>query len=820
MRHSLSATVACLLMLTINGTAQAVSASNNEIQANGVPSGFGELERDRDLLIDVYFGQQRVGDALATLRDGRLIFKDPGKVIDLVRQAVRTLELEAALSQPLAVNADRVCSTVAKESGCGTMSPSVVSIIYDEQRFRVDLFISPRLLRIVSSEASGFLPPPNAPLSLTSAIGVAAAGSFGAKGSYNIQNRTIVAFNNARLRTSNAFASGIGWVVDDFVAEVDRKAMRYSAGLFWTPGDEFFGQRRILGAGFGTQLDTAIDREALAGTPLILFLARPAQVEIFIDGRLISSRSYSAGNSEIDTSAVGEGSFMLTLRIREDGAPVREEKRFFTKNARVAALGHPIFFGVAGVLANTRRDRPVSVSRQLYVQSGGAVRLNPKLAIDVSAIGTSDKVVAEVGAWLLTRPGRVRAAGLVSSRGDHGVLMQLAANPNSKLNIYLDFRRLWSRDGQPLVPLSTYVDTFDAARPTPSQTTSGSYVQAVGSAGLRVGEGTISLVGAYRRDRAGRADYSIGPSIYWPVATRRDVQIMFQASAQRTRTSFAASAGLRVFMNRGPLAVAATVGQSMEDDRSTDMRDRTTGSLNAQYSRTAADGTNISGELGAERDLYSSSVRAAATYVGALGTGRVDVQQHLEGSRRTLYGANFQSGFALAPGAVTFGARHAEQSAIIVSLEGETDGGKFRVLVDDAERGIVRAGDRLSIFVPAYRRYRVRLAPVGAPPVDIDTSARDVTLYPGNAQLLRWHAARVTTLFAQAVGSDGNAIAQARVDSDHDVSETDENGYFQIEVREGDRLRVDKAGMSACKITVPSLSGRGELLSAGKMSCR
>src|SRR5205085_238807 len=139
----------------------------------------------------VYYGQQRVGDALATLSGGRLIFKDPGKVIDLVRQAIRTPNLEAALSQPFALNADRVCSPTSKDSSCGAMVPTVASIIYDEQRFRVDLFINPQFLRTAPSASSDYLPLPNAPLSLTNAFGVAAAGSFGAKGSYNIQNRTI-----------------------------------------------------------------------------------------------------------------------------------------------------------------------------------------------------------------------------------------------------------------------------------------------------------------------------------------------------------------------------------------------------------------------------------------------------------------------------------------------------------------------------------------------------------------------------------------------------------------------------------------------------
>src|SRR6185437_1135057 len=113
-------------------------------------------------------------------------------------------------------------------------------------------------------------------------------------------NRTILSLGSARIQTDASYASKLGVVVDDLAAEVDRRDLRYSAGLVWAPGLDLTGQRRIVGLGLGTQFDTRTDRDVLEGTPLVLFLATSAQVDLIVDGPLVTSRTYGAGNNVLD----------------------------------------------------------------------------------------------------------------------------------------------------------------------------------------------------------------------------------------------------------------------------------------------------------------------------------------------------------------------------------------------------------------------------------------------------------------------------------------------------------------------------------------
>jgi len=794
------------------------SAGAASFVSSGIPEGFDELATSREVFVDVYFGGRKVGEALAVTRPGYLRFKSPGVLLTLP-DVIQAPQLTSTLSGELPVNGQAICSQ-SNAGQCGTLEPAVAAIIYDEDHFRVDIFINPRFLRTVPTKIQAYLPVPSAPLSVTNTVGLNASGTFGGASTYNIQSRTIIGFHNARVRANTSVASDLGLVIDDLVAEVDRKDLRYSAGLFWAPGDEFTGQRRILGAGVGTQFDTWADQQELHGTPLILFLSQPARVELVVDGRLVSSRSYDAGNIELDTSALSEGSYSVLLRIRQANGSVREEHRFFVKNAQMPPMRHPIFYAYGGLLANTRRHRPVSLTHSFYYQAGTAWRLTNSLALDAAVLGTEHNAIAQAGAWYIKGPARLRAAGLASSRGDWGALLQLGTAGHGLFSASFDLRRIWSHDNKPLVPLPSYTNNFDLGPPSGLQLASGSYTQATASLGLRLGTGFLSVVGSYRKDRHLPADYTIGPSVNLPMVTRNRFQLVFEASAERTRTEKAAFAGLRVLFNSGHLSMLGTAGHAYQDEKGERSISRAVGSLAAQYSYETADRTLINGEAGVDRNIASSTIHGGGTIESHLGNLRADVLHDLEGRGGTQYDVAFQSGFGLGARAAAWSGRDLEQSAIVVSVNGDASGASFNVLVDDVAKGIVSTGHRLSIFVPGYRTYKVRLVPTAAVPVDYDSAAREVTLYPGNVQSLAWRAETYFTVFGQATSSNGEPISDALVQTPKGIAQTDGNGYFQVDLRRGDAISIARADGPVCKARIGEVTVRNDFASIGKVVCQ
>jgi hypothetical protein len=807
-----------LIALTINSPAAAAATANTALETTGIPAGFDELASSKVVLVDVYFGGRKIGEAFAVTEPGLLRFRSPHDLLERLPAVVAAPELGSALERKLPTNSQAACSS-SNSNDCGVLAPEVVAIIFDEDRFRVDLFVNPKFLRTSHANPQGYLPAPSASLSLTNSLGLAASGTIGGSSAYNLQNRTIIGLGSARLRANTSVASHLGLLVDDFVGELDRKDLRYSAGLFWAPGNEFIGQRRIIGAGVGTQFDTSADRQAMEGTPLILFLDQPSRVELLVDGRLVSSRSYPAGNNDLDTLALPDGSYPVVIRVHQSNGSVRDERRFFVRNAQIAPAGHPIFYAYGGMLANTRRNHPVSLSRSFYYQAGAAWRLTNNVALDVAAMGTQRKAIVEAGAWIISGQTRFRAAALGSSAGDKGALVQVSSAGGGPLNISFDLRRIWSHDGRPLIPLPSYANSFDTAPPVGVQLASGSYTQATASVGLRLGSGYLSMVGSYRKDRNLRADYSIGPNVSLPVVTRNQVQLVFEASAQRTRSTTAAFAGFRALFTSGRMSMLSRLGRGVQSGSGSSVS-RAVGSFSAQYSHETEDRTAVNLEGGLDRDIETSTLRAGGTLDSRFGSLRGDVLHNLEGRGGTQYDVSFQSGMALGPHAAAWGGRDLAQSAIVVSVNGDATDAWFNVLVDDAVRGRVRTGQRLSLFLPGYRAYKVRLVPAASSAVSFDGAAREVTLYPGNVRSLAWNAQSYFTLFAQATAPGGAPISNALVQTTKGIAETDANGYFQIDTRHDEAITIATADGAACQIRLGSLAVKNDFASAGKLVCQ
>lgn len=809
-----------LLAGVMTSTAPA-AGKGTALETVGIPAGFSELEHEHEVVADLYYGGRSIGEARVMVRPGFIRFVHPDQIVPLIPNVAASADLERALAGELPANADRVCFH-GRPAGCGQLNPETVAVIYDEDHFRLDLFITRDWLQVVSAHSDRYLGVPTAPLSLTSSMGLALSGSNDSSPVYNFQNRTILGFRNTRIRADSSYASGQGLVMDTLVGEVDRPGLRYSAGLFWAPGLDLTGRRRILGVGTATQVDTRTDRESLEGTPLVLFLPQPARVDILIDGRLVTSGNYEAGNDLIDTSALPDGSYSVVLRIQSANGAIREERRFFVKNPNIAAAGQPIYFAYAGLLANTEPGRPVSLSNDIFYQVGTARRLGNKVAVDLSVIGTRARPIVEAGGWLLTRVARLRLAALASASGDHGELLEFDSGDTGRLSFSFDLRRVSSKSGTPLLPLPGYVDSFDSAPLTGAETASGSFTQASGSIGYRFGNAYLAVIASLDKERGTPVDYSVGPSLSWPILNRRGLQVGLEADAQLTSSSTQGFIGLKMFYSSGRLAVSGSAGARAEGDSAGALPSggRAVGNAAVSYDVDQGNGTDLSVAAGVERDLVSTTAQVGGIVDSRYGTARGDISHDFEGQHTTQYALTLQTGAVLDRTDAVVGGRDLEESALVVSVSGDTPDAQFDVLVDDQPRGRVRTGGHLAIFLPPYHAYQVRLRPVTGSSVWYDSAARNVTLYPGNVQRLAWRAEHLLTVFGRALRPDGSPVANAMIQSRRGIGESDAAGYFQIEVSSNDSLAFSAGGAGTCHVAIAALKEKRDYQPLGRVICQ
>ena len=83
-------------------------ASEGSRLTMAAPPGFEDLAAERQLLLDVWFGGRKLGEARVRVAPGLLTFEDPAAVAALVPEVARPLELRQALEGALETNVSRL----------------------------------------------------------------------------------------------------------------------------------------------------------------------------------------------------------------------------------------------------------------------------------------------------------------------------------------------------------------------------------------------------------------------------------------------------------------------------------------------------------------------------------------------------------------------------------------------------------------------------------------------------------------------------------------------------------------------------------------
>ena len=791
-------------------------ASEGSRLTMAAPPGFEDLAAERQLLLDVWFGGRKLGEARVRVAPGLLTFEDPAAVAALVPEVARPLELRQALEGALETNVSRLCGA-SREKGCGSIEPLAAGVILDEERFRVDLFVNPALLETPDQASDAYLDRPGAAPSLISLFGATLSGSNRGDQSWHVQNRTIAAVGSLRVRSDMSLSSGTGVTIDNLAAEKDLKDWRYIAGIFWAPGTELVGRRRIAGIGATTQLDTLQDRDALSATPLVLALQHQARVELLVDGRLVSSRIYPAGNRLVDTEALPGGSYEVLLRIQEDGLPVRIERRFFSRGTLMAPLGRPQFAAFAGILPSAGPGLSLDHGDAFY-QLSASYRVAPRIGLDASVLGTGRKAILDGGVVWQSGLAQVRLSALLSSSLDYGASIRASSSGKGPLAFSFDLRTIKSRDGRPLMPVASSRGTF-SEDPEAGFGDRGSYTQAIGVASYRLGDANFRLTGLYRRGGTEDSTYSIGASVDMPVIRTGRWDIVVQADVRKSEHELASFLGVRFLLNRGELALSGSAGTIHQSGRPGD-DERLVGEAQLAWARTLANEGQLSTDAAIGRDSDGSYARASAYARTPLVNARADLLHQFGDLATTQYAATLESGFVMSGHGVGMSGREMNDSAVEVSADGIEPGQRFELLVDEVARGTVGADRTTRVFLQPYRSYHIRLRPLGAQAASFDTAARQVTLYPGSVAALHWDVTPLFVLFGQAVDGLGRPVANAEIKGAFGIGRSDGEGYFQIETRSGDVLGFEPASAPACAVTVGKARQRDGYVSGGKVQCR
>ena len=332
--------------------------------------------------------------------------------------------------------------------------------------------------------------------------------------------------------------------------------------------------------------------------------------------------------------------------------------------------------------------------------------------------------------------------------------------------------------------------------------------------------GQIGLAAAWRRERGQAAIYNVGPYVRMDLLNRGPWNLSLRADYSKTQEGQAGFAGLSLRFQGTRAAVVSDAGYRTSKVNGEPGRSGPVGSLSASWNRDNPGGTDIELAAGYDREFDNQAVNGHATIRTMQARLDGDVIHAFGGSGGgTQYSLGFHTTVAMRGGKLSLVGKNANDSLVMVNVKGGQGNSRFEVLVNDSPEGTVRSGGSLSVALTPYRKYDVRIRPLGSDLLHYDGASRQIGVYPGNVTRLDWSVNRLVAMFGQLVFSDGKPVSGANIRAEGGIGQSDDNGFFQIETADGAALDVALADGRSCRVQPPA-SNRGEaFVKLGTMIC-
>ena len=765
------------------------------LASNEVPAGFEVLSEPQQSLIDIYYGNRYLTSQLATFQSGNVTFSNPAELIRQIGSINDPEFIKTALSGELATHNDKICID-QQPQGCGIITPPVAGVIFDENRFRADIFINPRFLLTRSADVRKYLPPSDAGFALLQNFSAVASGSTqkGSRNDYTLNGLTLLSYKENSLYASWDYSKTQHFSVDQFFAQREFEGKEYNLGFMSSRsfGLSFTSDQPLLGVRVESSDNTRNDTSFSGGMPIEIYMPLRGRIEVRRDQKLIASFFHEAGLQQLDTSGFPSGAYDVEILILdEQGNEQYRTDQFFAKQYQLPPVGEWRYFAETGrVMTRTSQAALPSATQQWLTRGGVSRRLSDTLAGTLAFAGSIDASLLELGFYNFGYRYELSPSLMMADNGDYG----LALNSRVWLgDVSLSgfHRQLWKSDP---------FETSDVDRPAllaggSKQTSiSASMPLMGGSASYRFGRtrnGDSESVNAHLLSfrtglfRSAKSDTSLEVSLGESEGGIRAF-ISLEWRFKDNRWNYRASPRTEIFKGNGL------------DEKSESLR------LSASWEDGDLYDGNLRFNAGAELGDDQERVDGSVQYANHYGRGTLNVNRVFGGSEDiTSYSGSFSTSLLTDGDVVAIGGEQSAESAVVVNVDGR-DGDVFDVKINGSRRGYAVAGQASVIPLNPFEQYDITLSPSGNTFYSFDESQRSFTLYPGNVVTLDYEAIALQLLFGRLL-LNGEPLNGARISGGLYSASTDDIGLFQLESRSDvSELQVELENGWLCTLGIPA----------------
>jgi hypothetical protein len=773
------------------------------------PIGFELFDAPQSTLVDLYVDAARVGRVMVTFTPTQVQIQDPSLVLPLIGPVLNPVTLGPLLARNFPTNSALVCSSRRRPPLCGDLTPSDVGVIFDATTLRLDVFINPTLRATQGAGIEFLKAGSNAPSALMSYGGALSLGLPRSAGSQNYSGfvQADAARGDYHYSARLLSLSNHDLALDIATIAKDVRDWSFTAGLLDDEAIPPLVAGRLLGASAETSFNLRSKPESLYGTPIILFVPRRAQVDIFRGARLLSSRQMEAGNQTLDTSDLPEGAYDLTIRLTDAGGAVQIQHRYFIKSHDFAPDGQPYFHFDVGMREPYDAATGALIQGPLVAHAATKARALDWLSLNLDLFYFGRTLFAGPGMVAVLDGVRVGLRGIESTRHDQAFAAYALAQLDP-LFFHADITGLMSglqpKGAAALHPLDPVGPGFYQG------TIAVDYARTALSMGISAG---------YRR-QSGVSQPIVSPNLRVPILQTGPVNLVLALEATWTGRATTVLFHLTAFENptTGGISRSADAGYRFGNGRgSPDI------SAAVNWQDPNAIGFDRQVQARAQQAFDQSLVALIGAYRGPEGRIEANLQGAAtkQGALSGLAGGQFFGTVTFDDGHIDFGGTQTQASAIVVVIDGGPPGSRFSVLINGAPIGYAVAGEATPVPLTPYRRYQISLRPPLDQLLAMDLRAEEVTLLPGMVKRMTWTVDAVKVVIARIVLADGQPLSRVVLAGAVGPTITGEDGWVQMEARDQAQIiALDHLGARRCHITMPDLKGAGLVVNAGDLICR
>ena len=782
-----------------------------------LPPGFEDfIEADETSLVSIVFGKEKLLETEATFNDDEITFNEPDAILNklepYITKTAQHLLLEE-ISQTQSTNMHRACRNGPK---CGFITPQVFGVIFDRNNYRINIFINPKYLLAQDSIPAKFLKNSTAGLGTLNLFQLGLSGNDDQNHSMALNHNGFIGLGNWHLNYKDNFTYSLTpgqqpikqFQFRDFDLNWRHKQYYASAGLQDTLGTMIIPSLQIVGLSLQTNLELLTNLNEQIASPVEVNIIVPSYVDVYRGNTLIDTQYFSPGNHFLDSRSFPSGAYTLRLETRTLTNQISSKQVYFIKTNALPLLTLPTYYLSYGRLAELNSDTIFPTLTDLNVLTLEAKqRLAKSFGVgEHLSVFNQQEAIAELMLMVESTHLSFYNSLAISNFGDLGVAFSLAGSLSGiALNTF--FRQIWARENT-----SNYINQ---------------YFEDTQSSNTNIGTSlsftwhdinfTTSLSSAYV-DNNFQQDIGLDVSKTFSFTDNNNLTLSLSLDHSQLNKSAFLQLTWNFGTDHGWYLSTGLEGQiSQQADAPVQIAENVKLNLGKEFmSATYQNDLGVSSEINHNTQYYSQYASSNNRYFNLL--QQTNLAQ--SSNQKNVISYNLQASSALAYSPITnWGISGSDkQSGALIYIK-STLPSKYTIYVDGQEETVIN--NNQSYFVPmtVYQAHNVQVE-AHEVTLSIPNNDQHIVLYPGNIETIELSAEPAILLMGNFITPAGELISYATIKGGIEPSETDGDGFAQIDVLVGKTLILKRPDGQQCTVETHNLKSEDGIVYMDKIPCQ